>query len=145
MEAWWEGLSALNKVFALSALVFSILFIWQMIAALLGADTDSHMHTGDAGVDHSLDTHDHVHGSDAVVAFTLISVRSLIAFGTLFSWSGTLYLSAGTLPCSPYCTAVSGEFCNDIGLVSPVHATPAPGERQYGFLDCSRNGSHRVS
>jgi membrane protein implicated in regulation of membrane protease activity len=98
MEAWWEGLSALNKVFALSALVFSILFIWQMIAALLGADTDSHMHTGDAGVDHSLDTHDHVHGSDALVTFTLISVRSLIAFGTLFSWSGALYLSAGTSP-----------------------------------------------
>ncbi|AFM26991.1 NfeD family protein [Desulfomonile tiedjei] len=98
MEAWWEGLSVLNKIFVLSALVFSILFVWQIIAALLGVDTDSHMHDGDVGVDHSLDTHDHIHGSDAAVTFTLISVRSVIAFGTLFSWSGALYLAAGTSP-----------------------------------------------
>lgn len=98
MEAWWEALSVLNKIFVLSAIVFSILFVWQIIAALLGVDTDSHMHAGDAGVDHSLDTHDHLHGSDAAVTFTLISFRSVIAFGTLFSWSGALYLFAGTSP-----------------------------------------------
>ena len=34
------------------------------------------------------------HDSDGA-GFTLISVRSVLAFGTLFSWAGTLYLMSG--------------------------------------------------
>ena len=84
MEAWWEGLTLLNKGFAVAALFFSVLFVWQFLGALLGLHGDSH---GDAGhADH--------HDSDGA-GFTLISVRSVLAFGTLFSWAGTLYLMSG--------------------------------------------------
>ena len=84
MEAWWEGLTLLNKGFAVAAVFFSVLFVWQFLGALLGLHGDSH---GDA--DHAVQ-----HDSDGV-AFTLISVRSVLAFGTLFSWAGTLYLMSG--------------------------------------------------
>ena len=84
MEAWWEGLTLFNKGFAVAAVFFSVLFAWQFLGALLGLHGDSH---GDAG-------HADQHDSDGV-SFTLISVRSVLAFGTLFSWAGTLYLMSG--------------------------------------------------
>jgi membrane protein implicated in regulation of membrane protease activity len=84
MEAWWEGLTPLIKGFAVAAVFFSILFIWQFLGALLGLHGDSHDDAGHA---------DHHDGDGA--SFTLISVRSVLAFGTLFSWAGTLYLMSG--------------------------------------------------
>jgi len=103
MEAWWQGISALNKFFAMSALAFTLLFVWQIVLMVLGMDADGHSHMGGEGVDHGDFGHtgetagDHVHGhSDAAITFTLVSIRSLIAFGTLFSWAGTLYLASGT-------------------------------------------------
>jgi hypothetical protein len=97
MEAWWEGLTTLNKAFAISALAFSAAFLVQLVIMLLGIDSDSHADMGGAGVH---DIHD-VHGPDADhsaagVAFSFVSIRSLMAFGTLFSWAGTLYLAGGT-------------------------------------------------
>jgi membrane protein implicated in regulation of membrane protease activity len=131
MEAWWQGLSALNKFFVCGAAFFSFFFAWQLISTLLGLDLDGH---GDAGadihgdfdtvdgdvsgdmggvdgdlspdaMDAEADTSGHVvHGEgghhgpqfDGDVTFSLVSLRSLIAFGTLFCWSGTLYLMGGT-------------------------------------------------
>lgn len=102
MESWWLGLSFLNKAFAVSAVTFTVLFLWQILAVIIGLDTDAHSpdaggidhggldHAGDSGGDHSAG-----HGADAVT-LTFVSIRSGIAFGTLFSWAGTLYLASGT-------------------------------------------------
>lgn len=104
MEAWWEGLSALNKVFAISALAFSVAFLVQMIMMLLGLDAQGHGDLGGSDI-HAPDLHDIQHdvGHDTGlddgsygVTLTFLSVRSIMAFGTLFSWAGTLYLAAGT-------------------------------------------------
>lgn len=104
MEAWWEGLSAINRIFVVSSLFFSILFVWQVIGMFLGMDAHSvadsagdHGFSGDSAHDVG---HDHDTGHDdaahsGAVAFTLVSIRSLVAFGLLFSWSGTLYLMSG--------------------------------------------------
>jgi len=108
MEAWWHGLGDVNKGFAISALFFSVLFIWQVIGTLIGLAGDGGADHGvgsfdhqDASVGHDVsgdgtgdDAHGHHMGSD--VAFSLVSIRSLLAFGMLFSWAGTLYLAAGT-------------------------------------------------
>ncbi len=96
MEAWWEGLTFLNKAFAISALAFSAALLVQIVMMLLGMEAGSHADVDGAGFH---DIHD-VHGPDADhaaigVAFTFVSIRSLIAFGTLFSWAGTLYLAGG--------------------------------------------------
>jgi hypothetical protein len=101
MEAWWEGLSVLNKVFAVSALAFSVAFLVQMIMMLIGLDVQGH-DFGGADI-HAPDMHDihHVPGLDDGahgVTLTFLSVRSIMAFGTLFSWAGALYLAAGTSP-----------------------------------------------
>lgn len=103
MESWWVGLSFLNKAFAVSAVTFTVLFLWQIVAVLIGMDTDAHGPVGGDGIDHGGLDHavhggaDHAagHGDDAVT-FTFVSIRSVIAFGTLFSWAGTLYLASGT-------------------------------------------------
>jgi hypothetical protein len=97
MEAWWEGVTYLNKAFAISALAFSAAFLVQIVMMLLGMETGSHADMGGADFH---DLHD-VHGAEgdhsaAGVTFTFVSVRSLMAFGMLFSWAGTLYLAGGT-------------------------------------------------
>lgn len=119
MEAWWLGLTALNKAFAVAALFCSVLFLWQIVSMLVGFDLDGHADTDTGGLDHvdmdgsadggmgdhadagvgdhtdAASDHDYQHlGGE--IAFTLVSIRSVIAFVTLFSWAGTLYLMTGT-------------------------------------------------
>jgi len=102
MESFWQGLTLLNKMFACAAVFFTVLFLWQIISLLVGMDADGH---GDASVDHNGLSGEH-HGPDlgGEITFTLVTVRSVIAFGMLFSWAGTLYLMGGvsTLPALIY-------------------------------------------
>ena len=99
--AWWASLSALAQIFYAAAVFFSVLFLWQFVAALAGLGGDGHV--GDAP---GADIHDVAHApadvhheltSDAqgLDTFRLLSVRSLLAFGLLFSWAGALYLGGG--------------------------------------------------
>jgi len=97
MDTWWEGISTLNKVFVCSAVVFSLLFIWQLIMTLWGVDSHGGDHIGDAGLSAGMDAPGHIGTHDfSGDAFTLISTRSILAFGTLFSWAGAIYLAGGT-------------------------------------------------
>jgi hypothetical protein len=89
-DVWWGGLTTLNQCFFVAAAFFSVFFLWQLIAAIMGIgghdmDVDSHVEATDA----------HQTPDDAdqtIVAFKLLSVRSILAFFTLFTWSGALYL-----------------------------------------------------
>ncbi len=99
MESWWQHLTSLNKAFCVSALFFTLLFLWQLVGMLLGVDADSHgagWHVPTHDAPHDFD-HDGQQGSENV-AFSLISVRSALAFGMMFSWAGSLYLMGGTAP-----------------------------------------------
>lgn len=108
MEIWWQGLSTLTQVFLLGALFFSVISAGQFLAMLFGIG-HVHGHFDHAGGLHHAGAvsgagHDahvaHHHGSQGgdKSAFTFVSLRSLIAFGTLFCWAGTLYLMGGTSP-----------------------------------------------
>ena len=107
---WWNSLSPLNQWFYVAAIFFSVFFLWQLVAALMGLGGDADGADGvadgpDADVDlddvgHDV-SHDFEHNamedaSHTVSAFKLLSVRSLISFATLFSWAGSLYLQGGT-------------------------------------------------
>ena len=99
MESWWQDLSRLNQAFVLLAVFFSALFLWQFLGALIGISGDHDISA--APVTHDVPAGGVGHGdgdavSGTMVAFKLMSIRSVIAFGTLFSWSGTLYLMDGT-------------------------------------------------
>jgi len=116
MGDWWAGLDPVNRGFYVAAVFFSVLFLWQLIAMLLGlgggeeaeAGADADLDAGgdaDLGADVDAD-HDfgpgehpefehgaHVDGTETVAAFRLLSLRSILAFCLLFTWGGALYLN----------------------------------------------------
>ena len=114
MMDWWSSLSATNQAFYVAAAFFSVFFVWQLVAVLMGMGGDDGLEGhdgGDADFDHGDGGLDDADGHDAtahfkegaaedasstVSAFKLFSVRSIIAFCTLFSWAGSLYLQGGT-------------------------------------------------
>ena len=103
MLTWWGQLSGVNQAFYAAALFFSIFFIWQLISALLGLGGDHGMGGHELAGGHDFDTHAEsaVHheaphdAHDTVLAFRLLSVRSVLAFLTLFSWASALYMTSG--------------------------------------------------
>ena len=132
MSEWWAGLTALNKVFYYAAVFFGALFLWQLIASLIGlgeheadADADGGLDghevgaDADVGVDHDATYAHFEHGAeadavDSGVAFRLLGVRSVITFFTLFTWGGAMYLDRGVAvtPALTYATlwGLSGMF-----------------------------------
>jgi membrane protein implicated in regulation of membrane protease activity len=112
MSEWWSGLDAVNQVFYAAAAFFSVLFVWQIIAAFIGlggeeggaegADVEADAYVDvdaaadvDAGVEGDFDHPEAHHPGEAGVAFKLLSIRSIIAFFTLFTWGSALYLNIG--------------------------------------------------
>lgn len=110
MGEWWAGLDAVTRGFYIAATFFSVLFLWQLIATLigLGGGEEVEVDTGaeadvDAAldVDHDFEPGDHpefehgaaVDGTETMAAFKLLSLRSILAFCMLFSWAGALYLN----------------------------------------------------
>ncbi len=96
MQIWWTELTPLNQVLYGVAVFFSLLFLWQFIATLIGLGDSADgiaqdgLSADDAGPD--VDDGPYDHGAPT---FQLLSVRSVIAFGMLFGWAGALYLDAG--------------------------------------------------
>ena len=88
MGEWWNGLDPINQGFFVAAFLFSVVFVWQLVAAIMGL-------SGDVDVDFDADGFDISHAVDSIDAFQVLSIRSILAFCTLFSWSGSLYLQAG--------------------------------------------------
>ena len=99
MNEWWNSLDTLNKAFYIGAGFFSILFLWQFLATLIGL-------AGDGGADVDVDADLDVDGLDlddiesgaieeaaeSIAAFKVFSLRAILAFCTLFCWAGALYL-----------------------------------------------------
>ena len=105
MSEWWQELSQVNRGFYCAAAFCSVFFAWQMISALIGlGDSDVDFDTdvdadGIGDEDHTYDEFEHGAETDAtetVAAFKMLSVRSIIAFFTLFTWGGALYLNNGS-------------------------------------------------
>jgi hypothetical protein len=92
IHVWWAALSHLNQWFYIAAMCFGVLFVWQLIMTFVGIGA------GDEGIDTHVDTADH-HAPDdmqaTVDAFRLFSIRSILAFFTLFTWAGAIYLNQG--------------------------------------------------
>ncbi len=93
-QEWWNTLTALNKCFYGAAAFFSIFFLWQMLAALIGWGGEE----GEADVVEEVDEVEVVDqdveagSAEAATSFRLFSIRAMITFFTLFTWGGALYL-----------------------------------------------------
>ena len=90
LSQWWSGLQSLNQWFYAFAAFFSVFFVWQLISALIGLGGGTDLDT------HAEPTWDHATPHDAhdtLMAFKLLSIRSILAFFTLFTWAGALYMN----------------------------------------------------
>jgi membrane protein implicated in regulation of membrane protease activity len=77
----WNALDGFAKVYWVLAIPSTVLFLIQMVMLVFGFDSDS---------DTSFDD-----GGDDLSGFTLFSVRNIIIFVTVFSWSGITGTSSG--------------------------------------------------
>jgi hypothetical protein len=106
MAEWWGNLTVLNQTFYGIAAFFSVFFIWQLLAALVGlgggegeAEFEGAEDAGDIDdIDTDATYEDFEQGAEAdavetIAAFKILSLRSIVAFFTLFSWGMALYLN----------------------------------------------------
>jgi hypothetical protein len=94
-NTFWSGLSLLNQALFVAAAFFSVIFVWQVIAAFTGLGGDGSIDDASAAPDaHDVPPEAH----ETVFLFKLVSIRSLSAFGTLFAWASSLYMSVGNVP-----------------------------------------------
>lgn len=83
LSAWWDGLTTLQSVYWLIAIPCTIVFFILMLMSLFGGDTDAD------GID--LDTEI---DSDFGIGFQFFTLKNLVGFLTIFSWSGIACLEA---------------------------------------------------
>lgn len=99
---WWFSLSSLNQAFFVAAVFFSTIFVWQFFSSLSGLGGE-----GEADVDMEADVDfegdfdadgDLLEDNAGLATFRLLSIRSFLAFATLASWAGALYLAEDRSP-----------------------------------------------
>ncbi len=99
MQAWWDALSAIEKVFWLLAIPFSIIFVIQMILTFIGIGggaTDPGADFSDINFESDATDHDALHSNDDFgPGFSFFTIRNFIAFFTVFSWTGIAFINAG--------------------------------------------------
>ncbi len=116
MTAWWESLSALQRVFAYIALPATVVLILQTILVLLGFG-DSDADTGDGIDGHGgFDLHDgfdDYDGHDGHDGLALFSIRGIFAFFSVGGWAGVV--TAGMVA-SPFISVTIAFLCGAAAL-----------------------------
>lgn len=84
ISSWWQGMDFFAKIFWAIALLFSLLFLVQLVISFAGGDGSEA--TGDAD--------DYVSGDDGI-GYQFFTIRNMIAFFTFFGWAGVAGISGG--------------------------------------------------
>ena len=84
ISSWWQGMDFFAKIFWAIALLFSLLFLVQLVISF--ASGDGSEATGDAD--------DYVSGDDGI-GYQFFTIRNMIAFFTFFGWAGVAGISGG--------------------------------------------------
>lgn len=87
ISTWWQGLDVFDKILWAIAIIFSILFLIQLIWSALGGDVDDPSAIGSA---------DEYIGDDVGIGHQFFTIKNLIAFFTMFGWVGIAVHSSGT-------------------------------------------------
>lgn len=100
MAEWWNNLETLNKFFYGGAGFFTVIFVWQFVSMLIGLSDGGDLDVdGDVDMDMDMDTDMDMDadgidgGAESTVAFHIFSVRAILAFFTMFTWAGALYMN----------------------------------------------------
>jgi len=85
MEAfgtWWEGLTPILKVFWSIAVPFTLFFVLQLVLSFFGAESPDDLPDAEIDADHG-------------IPFQFLTLKNLIGFFTIFSWTGIACVEAG--------------------------------------------------
>lgn len=85
----WASLSLIEQFFWGIAILFSVLFILQLISSFVGGDIDGMSAEGDADIS--------VEG-DMGIDFQFFSLKNLVAFFTIFGWTGIICVGSNLSP-----------------------------------------------
>lgn len=102
LNNWFNGLSTLEQIYWCIAIPASIAFIIQMAMAFLGGESDD-VSSSDAEIE-----------ADSGIGFQFFTLRNLIAFFTIMSWTGIACIDSG------YSTATTITSSLIAGLVMMV-------------------------
>ncbi len=84
MIEWFDALESFEKVYWIIAGVASLFFLFVAVSTLMGGDTDDI----DGDVDADIE-------GDVGVGFQFFTFKNLVAFFTIFGWSGISSIDAG--------------------------------------------------
>jgi hypothetical protein len=84
ISSWWQALTSLEKVFWAVALIFSLLFLIQLILSFIAGDGDASGGSADEYV-----------GGDDGTGHQFFTIKNLIAFFTIFGWTGLACIRGG--------------------------------------------------
>lgn len=100
ISIWWEALTLPLKIYWVIAIPATLLFIIQLIMTFVGNDLSDVEAVGDSDVAVEGD-----HG----IEFQFITLKNLIAFFTIFGWTGIACLNSGmSVGISALIAAVAG-------------------------------------
>lgn len=88
ISAWWSTIPTLEKAYWLIAIPASIAFLIILAMTIFGGEVDSDI---DGDADASIE-------GDEGIGFQFITVKNLIAFFTIMSWTGIACSSGGLTP-----------------------------------------------
>ena len=80
---WWDSLALLEKIYWGLAIPFTLFFILQLIVTFFGGEV-----VDDSSADADIE------GDDGI-GFQFLTLKNLIAFFTIFSWTGIACLDSG--------------------------------------------------
>lgn len=81
-SSWWEGLSLILKIYWGLAIPFTLFFVLQLIMTFAAGDVMDD--TPDAEVE-----------ADSGVTFQFFTLKNMVAFFTIFSWTGIACIDSG--------------------------------------------------
>lgn len=81
----WSELSVINQIYWIITIPSTLIFIFLLISTIIGSDVDADVETD---IDHDIADGDSI-------PFQFISLKNIVAFFTMFGWSGLGFLNAG--------------------------------------------------
>ncbi len=80
--AWWEELDTVLKIYWALAIPFTLFFILQLVLSFMGADSPDDLPDNEIESDHGF-------------PFQFLTLKNLIGFFTIFSWTGIACIHGG--------------------------------------------------
>ena len=84
ISAWWGSMPFFEKTFWVIAILFSLMFLVQTILSFTSGDGDSSMGDADASI-----------ADDDGAGYQFFTIKNLIAFFTIFGWTGIAFIKGG--------------------------------------------------